>query len=180
MNSGMILRGDGDRDVPTEEFEPLDELDEVAPSVKFEANRFRMLCDNVQNSFSEIDNSMFELLELKDNLLLQFLPPNVSTRITLVISRLYRSYSLSQIPIHELVRLAQLYSQPFDMKSIALKKLYENNETKKRMLNIALQRLSSMESTIRHYQQLRCVENWERMFVVSVRSMQDRIDLCAA
>lgn len=124
-----------------------------------------MLCDNVQNSFSEIDNSMFELLELKDNLLLQFLPANVSTRITLVISRLYRAYSLSQIPIHELVRLVQLYSQPFDIKSVALKKLYDNNETKKRMLNIALQKLTSMENNIRKNQQIRCVNNWEKMFV---------------
>jgi len=124
-----------------------------------------MLCDNVQNSFSEIDNSMFELLELKDNLLLQFLPANVSTRIALVISRLYRAYSLSQIPINELVRLVQLYSQSFDMKSVTLKKLYDNNEMKKRMLNIALQKLTSMESTIRRNQQIRCVNNWEKMFV---------------
>lgn len=146
-----------------EEEEALDDLENIAPSVKLEANKFRMLCFNVQNSLSEIDNSMFELLELKDNLLLQFLPPNVSTRIALVISRLYRAYSLSQIPIHELVRLALLYSQPFDMKSVALQKLYENNETKKRMLNIALTRLTSMESTIRQYQLARSVQNWERM-----------------
>jgi hypothetical protein len=124
-----------------------------------------MLCDNVQNSYSEIDNSMFELLELKDNLLLQFLPANVSTRIALVISRLYRAYSLSQIPINELVRLAHLYSQSFDMKSVALKKLYDNNETKKRMLNIALQKLTSLENHSKRNQQLRSVDNWEKMFV---------------
>jgi hypothetical protein len=124
-----------------------------------------MLCDNVQNSYSEIDNSMFELLELKDNLLLQFLPANVSTRIALVISRLYRAYSLSQIPINELVRLAHLYSQSFDMKSVALKKLYDNNETKKRMLNIALQKLTSLENHSKRNQQLRSVNNWENMFV---------------
>ena len=123
-----------------------------------------MLCDNVQNSVSEIDNSMFELLELKDNLLLQFLPANVSTRITLVISRVYRAYSLSQIPINELIRLVQLYSQSFDMKSIALKKLYDNNETKKRMLNFALQKLMSLESNSRHHRQLRNINNWEKMF----------------
>ena len=124
-----------------------------------------MLCDNVLNSYSEIDNSMFELLELKDNLLLQFLPANVSTRIGLVVSRLYRAYSLSQIPINELVRLAQLYSQSFDMKSVALKKLYDNNEMKKRMLNIALQRLTSLENATKRNQFLRTVSNWEKMFV---------------
>jgi hypothetical protein len=124
-----------------------------------------MLCDNVLNSYSEIDNSMFELLELKDNLLLQFLPANVSTRIGLVVSRLYRSYSLSQIPINELVRLAQLYSQSFDMKSVALKKLYDNNETKKRMLNIALQKLTSLENATKRNQLMRSVSNWEKMLV---------------
>ena len=155
--SGIVTRDQ------TDEFDPVDELEDLAPSVKLEANKFRMLCDNVQTSLADIDNSMFELLELKDNLLLHFLPANVSARIALVVSRVYRAYSLSQIPIHELVRLAQLYSQPFDMKSVALKKLYENNETKKRMLNIALQRLASMESRIRQYQQARCVHNWERM-----------------
>ncbi|CAF1522616.1 unnamed protein product, partial [Rotaria sordida] len=34
-----------------------------------------------------------------------FLPPNVATRIPIVISQLYRAYSLSQVPINELVRL---------------------------------------------------------------------------
>lgn len=122
-----------------------------------------MLCDHVENSLSEIDNSMFELLELKDTLLLQFLPPNVSTRITLVISRLYRAYSLSQIPLHELVRIVQLYSQPFDMKSVIMKKFYEGNEMKKRMLNAALQRLTLMEGNNRRHQQLKCRSNWEKM-----------------
>jgi hypothetical protein len=51
------------------------------------------------------------------------------------------------------------------MKSVALKKLYDNNEMKKRMLNIALQKLTSMESTIRRNQQIKCVNNWEKMFV---------------
>ena len=124
-----------------------------------------MLCDHVQSSLSEIDNSMFELLELKDNLLLLFLPANVSTRITLVISRLYRAYSLSQIPLHELVRIVQLYSQPFDMKSVVIKKFYESNEMKKRMLNAALQRLASLESQNKRHEQLRCINNWEKMLV---------------
>jgi hypothetical protein len=128
-----------------------------------------MVCINVQSSLSEIDNAMFALLELKDNLLLQFLPPNVSTRITLVISRLYRAYSISQIPINELVRLTQLYSQPFDMKSVILKKLHESNETTKRMLNIALQRLSSTEAKLRQNQQLKCIHHWEKMYIVILR-----------
>ncbi|CAF1243358.1 unnamed protein product [Adineta ricciae] len=145
--------------------DPFEELEEFAPSVRIEANKFSMLCDHVENSLSEIDNSMFELLELKDTLLLQFLPPNVSTRITLVISRLYRAYSLSQIPLHELVRIVHLYSQPFDMKSVIMKKFYEGNEMKKRMLNAALQRLTLMEGNNKRYQQMRCISNWEKMYI---------------
>ncbi|CAF0832105.1 unnamed protein product [Didymodactylos carnosus] len=143
----------------------LNELEELAPSTKADANKFQMLCDGLQTCFSEIDNSMMELLELKDNLLLQFLPPNVSARITLVISRLYRAYSLAQIPVHEVIRLVQLYSQPWDQKSAALKKLYETNETKKRILNIAIQRLTSVENQIIHNEQKRCIDNWEKMYI---------------
>jgi hypothetical protein len=50
------------------------------------------------------------------------------------------------------------------MKSVALKKLYDNNEMKKRMLNIALQKLSFMENHIRRNEQIRCINNWEKMF----------------
>lgn len=150
---------------PQEEPDPFAELQEFAPSIRTDANKFRMLCDHVENSLSEIDNSMFELLDLKDNLLLQFLPPNVSTRIALVVGRLYRAYSLSQIPLHELVRIVQLYSQPFDMKSAVMKRFYESNEIKKRMLNAALQRLATMETSNKRQQQLRCINNWEKMFV---------------
>lgn len=160
LNTALLSHNEEQQDLET-----LEELEDLAPSVKSDANKFRMLCDNVLNSYSEIDNSMFELLELKDNLLLQFLPPNVSARITLVVSRLYRAYSVSQIPMGELVRLVQLYSQPFDTKSIALKKLYDNNEMKKRMLNIALQRLTTMDNQIKRHLHLRCITNWEKMLV---------------
>jgi hypothetical protein len=125
-----------------------------------------MLCDNVQNCFFEIDNSMFEILELKDKLLLQYLPRNVLLQITLVLSRFYRAYSQSQIPVYELIRLVQLYSESFDMKCSILKRLYDSNETKKRMLNIALQRLTSMENHTKQYQEQKCIDNWEKMLVI--------------
>jgi len=124
-----------------------------------------MLCDNVENCFFHIDNSMFELLELKDKLLLQYLPRNVLLQITLVLSRFDRAYSQSRVPVYELIRLVQLYSQPFDMKCSVLKRLYDNNETHKRMLNMALQRLTSMENNTKYYQEQKCVNNWEKMSV---------------
>jgi hypothetical protein len=127
-----------------------------------------MLCDNVENCFYEIDNSMFEILELKDKLLLQYLPRNVLLKITLVLSRFYRAYSQSQVPVYELIRLVQLYSEPFDIKCGLLKRLYDSNETKKRMLNLALQKIISMENNTKHYQEKKCIDHWEKMSVDSI------------
>lgn len=125
-----------------------------------------MLCDNVENCFFEIHNSMYEMLELKDKLLLQYLPRNVFQQITLVFSRCYRAYSQVQIPVYELIRLVHLYSEPFDMKCNILKKFYDSNETKKRMLNLALQKLTSMENHTQQYQEQKIINQWEKMFVI--------------
>jgi hypothetical protein len=124
-----------------------------------------MLCDNVQNCFYHIDNSMFEMLELKDKLLLQYLPPKALLQITIVFSRFYRAYSQSQVPVYELIRLVRLYSEPFDKKCVVLKTLYDSNEIKKRMLNIAFQRLTSMGNNLKQYEEQKCINNWEKMSV---------------
>ena len=130
-----------------------------------------MLCDNVQNCFYHIDNSMFEMLELKDKLLLQYLPPNVLLQITIVFSRFYRAYSQSQVPVYELIRLVQLYSEPFDKKCVVLKTLYDSNEIKKRMLNMAFQRLTSMENNLQQYEEQKCINNWEKMSVCDLLNL---------
>jgi hypothetical protein len=109
---------------------------------------------------------MFEILELKDKLLLQYLPRNVLLQITLVLSRFYRAYSQSQVPVYELIRLVQLYSESFDIKYSLLKRLYDSNETKKRMLNLALQKITSMENNTKHYQEQKCIDHWEKMSVI--------------
>ncbi len=130
-----------------------------------------MLCNNVQNCFYEIDKSMFEILELKDKLLLQYLPRNVLLQITLVLSRFVRAYSQTQVPVYELIRLVQLYSQPFDMKCVVLKRLYDSNELKKRMLNSALQKLMLMEEQTKQYQEQKSLDHWEKMSVIILIEM---------
>jgi hypothetical protein len=109
---------------------------------------------------------MFEVLELKDKLLLQYLPRTVSLQITLVFSRFYRAYSQSQIPFDELIRLVRLYSEPWDMKCTVLKRLYDSNEIKKRMLHLAIQRLVSVEHVMQQQQEQRSINNWEKMLVI--------------
>ncbi|CAF3143203.1 unnamed protein product [Rotaria sp. Silwood2] len=145
--------------------ESLEEIAQIAAENKVDTNKFRILCDNVQNCFFEIDNSMFELLEFKDKFLLQYIPLNVSLKITFVLSRLYRAYSQTQVPIYELIRLVQLYSQPFDMKCIPFKRLYDSNEIKKRMLKMASEKLASMENNTKKYEEQKCINNWEKMYI---------------
>ena len=136
-----------------------------------------MLCDNVENCFFEIDKSIFEILELKDKLLLQYLPRNVLLHMTLVLSRFFRAYSQTQIPVHELIRLVQLYSEPFDMKCKVLKRLYDSNELKKRMLNLALQKLSSTEEQRKQCEERKVIDQWEKMLVI-VLDMNCIFELC--
>ena len=104
-----------------------------------------MLSTSVQSYFSEINSSTYELLELKDKFILQYFPANVSLRIILVLSRFCRVYSQSRPPIYELVRFAQLHSESFNMKSIRYKISYDHNETTNRTLNMAIQKLASMQ-----------------------------------
>lgn len=111
----------------------------------------------------EIDQSMFEWIELKDKLLLQYLPRTVALNITLIFSRFYRAYSQSQIPISELLRLVQLYIEPFDMKCEVFKRLYESNEMNKRLLHLALNKLTSADQQSQLYEEQRILSHWEKM-----------------
>ncbi|CAF3940965.1 unnamed protein product [Rotaria sp. Silwood1] len=65
---------------------PFDELEDIVSRVRIDTNKFH-------------------------NLLLQIRPLSVSIRITIVIPSLSRVYSLSQVPINELVHFDQIYSQ---------------------------------------------------------------------
>ena len=130
------------------------------------ANRFLMLCDNVQTCFTLIGNSMFELLEMEDQLLLQSLPTKVLLRITLVLSRFYRAYSQTRIPVYELIDLVQLHNDLFNQRCLLFKRLYDSDEIKKRMLNDALQKITAGEKHTEEHREKKIVDNWEKLFVL--------------
>ncbi|CAF1042089.1 unnamed protein product [Adineta ricciae] len=129
------------------------------------ANRFLMLCDNVQTCFALIDNLMFALLEMKDQLLLQSLPAKVLLRITLVLSRLYRAYSQTQIPVYELIDLVQLHNDLFNQRCLLFKRLYDSDEMKKRMLDVALQRITVGEKHAEEHREKKIIDNWEKLYL---------------
>ncbi|CAH3127380.1 unnamed protein product [Pocillopora meandrina] len=106
-----------------------------------EQQKFKALCEGVQNCLALFQTSLSELLAIKDELLKHALPPSLLLKVALVTGKLFRSSSDLSVPITELVRMVKLYSTPWETKSAALKKLHEDYENKQRQLNVALQKL---------------------------------------
>ncbi|KAL9966991.1 hypothetical protein ACROYT_G025142 [Oculina patagonica] len=129
-----------------------------------EQQKFKKLCEGVQNCLALFQTSLSELLTIKDELLKHALPPSLLLKIALVTGKLFRSSSDLSVPITELVRMVKLYSTPWETKSAALKKLHEDYENKQRQLNVALQKLVLVGIQSERLAQERKVLNWEKLF----------------
>ncbi|XP_015779569.1 PREDICTED: uncharacterized protein LOC107357443 [Acropora digitifera] len=114
---------------------------EGASTPNEDQQKFKKLCDGVQNCLALFQASLCELLAIKDELLKHALPPSLLVKIVLVTGKLFRSSSDLSVPITELVRMVKLYSTPWETKSASLKKLHDDYENKQRQLNVALQKL---------------------------------------
>ena len=130
-----------------------------------ETNKFEILCDGVINSLSETQATLQDLLQLKDSLLLHYLPPPLLFRFAIVVGKVYRSFSDMNTPVNELVRLVRLYSLPWDQNSIALKKLHDMFENKKHMLNIAIKRLTMVDKKTKLFEADKKIQNWEKLYI---------------
>ncbi|KAM7434299.1 hypothetical protein ABFA07_015579 [Porites harrisoni] len=129
-----------------------------------EQQKFKTLCEGVQNCLALFQMSLSELLSIKDELLKHALPPSLLLKVALVTGKLFRSSSDLSVPITELVRMVKLYSTPWETKSAALKKLHEDYENKQRQLNVALQKLVLVGIQSERLAQERKVLNWEKLF----------------
>lgn len=129
----------------------------------FAGDRFSLLCDNVQSCFALIDDSILELLDVKDQLLLQAIPLRVLVRVTLVLSRVFRAYSNAQVPVHELIGLVQAQRDTFNARCALFKRFCDSHELNKRMLNIALQQIAAANNAAEKDQERACVQQWESM-----------------
>lgn len=67
--------------------------------------------------------------------------------------------------INELIRLVDIYSQPFSSKCSILKRFHDSNETKKRLLNLAVQKLTSLANQENVFREQKHLDHWEKMFV---------------
>jgi hypothetical protein len=128
-------------------------------------NKFDTLVDLVNTSFAEVQSSTQELLILKDDLFMQFLPPTLQFKIAVVFGNMYRSLSDLNTPVAELLRLVKIYSASWEKNSALLKKLNEQYESKKQLLNIAIKRLTLVDKSTNMFQKERRIMNWEKLYM---------------
>ncbi|XP_078582397.1 uncharacterized protein LOC144865483 isoform X2 [Branchiostoma floridae x Branchiostoma japonicum] len=129
-----------------------------------EQNKFDALCDGILSAVALLNNSLQEVIDLKDELLEHNLPPNVLVRLAIVSGKIFRSATDLNVPVTELVRLVRVYSEPWDEKSEALKKLHADYESKKRQLNIAIKRLQLVDAHSKRLAREKRIMNWEKLF----------------
>jgi hypothetical protein len=133
---------------------------EIPNSEKFDA-----LIDNVLTSFSEVQLSVQELMQLKDDLLMYYLPPPLLFRIAVVFGKVFRNFSDLNTPVTEMMRLVKIFSASWEKNGAILKKLNDMYENKKQLLNIAIKRLSAVEKKSKLFAREKRIQNWEKLFI---------------
>ncbi len=119
----------------------------------------------VSTSFAEVQSSTQELMELKDDLLMQFLPPTLKFKIAVIFGNMYRSLSDLNTPVNEMIRLVKIYSASWEKNSALLKKINDMYESKKQLLNIAIKRLTLFDKNTNLFQKEKRIMNWEKLYL---------------
>ena len=127
--------------------------------------KFETLEETVLTSFAETQMSVQELMLLKDELLMHFLPPPVLFRLAVVFGRVYRNFSDLNTPVFELLRLVRLFSSSWEKQAKLLKHAQDMYESKKQLLNIAIKRLATVDKNTKLFMREKRVQNWEKLFV---------------
>ncbi|XP_059166381.1 uncharacterized protein LOC131948723 isoform X2 [Physella acuta] len=155
-------RSDGEESDDESEPESDDEAEEGTR--RGEPTKFDNLCDGVLSAIALVNDSLQELLELKDEMLKHSLPPTLLIQTAMISNRLFRSISDLGMPVEELVRLVRVYATPWEEKSAALKKLHEDYDSKQRQLNIAIKRLQLVDAHSKRIAREKRIMNWEKLF----------------
>jgi hypothetical protein len=139
------------------------DLDRI--SIDNETNKFDVLSEGVLTSLCEAQGTLQELLNLKDDLLLHFLPPPLLFRCAVVVGKLYRAFSDLNTPINELTRLVRLNAASWDKQSTVLRDLQKMYAIKKEMLNEAIKRLTLVDHKMQLFEKEKRILNWEKLFI---------------
>lgn len=127
--------------------------------------KFEVLIETCQTSFSEMQIAIQDMLKLKDELLMHFLPPPLLFKLTVIFGKVFRSFSDLNTPVNEMLRLVKIYSTSWEKNSIVLKKIHDLYENKKQLLNLAIKRLAMVDKKTKLFAREKRVLNWEKLFV---------------
>ncbi|XP_069824447.1 uncharacterized protein [Dendropsophus ebraccatus] len=130
---------------------------------------FEGLCDRMLSALCLLQTSVSEVLDVKDEMILQNVPSCVQAQLSLSTSRLFRSLTDLYVPATELVRLVQVFGPQWEQKRLLLEQLQGEHERLQRLLALALQRVQHLESQLHKDAQSQHYRNWEKLFVRLMR-----------
>ncbi|KAG8563724.1 hypothetical protein GDO81_016185 [Engystomops pustulosus] len=119
-----------------------EELKNVDPTM------FDGLCDRMLSALCLLQTSVSEVLDVKDELILQNVPSCVQAQLSLSTSRLFRSLTDLYVPTTELARLVRIFGPQWEQKRQILEQLQGEHERLHRLLALALQRIQHLESQV--------------------------------
>lgn len=131
---------------------------------KLVENKFEDLCSSVTCQQVIWNTCISNIFNLKNELLKHPLPPSLMLKLAITHSELLRSQADLIAPVQELVRLVSVYKQSLEDKSIALKRIDEENERRKVELDIAVRKLEQSYNYEKQWRNDHTLNNWERLF----------------
>ena len=131
---------------------------------KLVETKFEDLCSSVTCQQVIWNQCLANIFNLKNELLKHPLPPSLMLKLAITHSELLRSQSDLIAPVQELVRLVLVYRQSLEDKSIALKRIDEENERRKVELDIAVRKLEQSYNYEKQWRNDHTLNNWERIF----------------
>ncbi|XP_075423103.1 uncharacterized protein LOC142464007 [Ascaphus truei] len=133
------------------------------------AEVFEGLCDRMLSALCLVQTNLSDVLDVKDELILQNVPSSVQTQVSICTSRLYRSLLDLTVPSRELVRLVRVFGPQWEQKLVILKQLQGEHERLQRLLSLALRRVQILEAQSRRAALPLLYRNWEKLFVRLMR-----------
>eukprot|EP00116_Pleurobrachia_bachei_P002684 sb/3462946/ len=131
---------------------------------KENANKFETLC-NIKWSVLSLTCPRESSQNLLKNELLQHqIPPSVEYFERQHVSLNKARVRLLMAPVKELVRLVMVHKQSLEEKSIALKRIDEENQRRKSELDVAVRKLEQTYNYEKQWRRDHTLNNWERMF----------------
>ncbi|XP_063800456.1 uncharacterized protein LOC134968855 isoform X2 [Pseudophryne corroboree] len=122
------------------------ELASPAEAVNEDPAVFEGLCERMLSALCLLQTSVSEVLDVKDEMILQNVPSSVQAQLSLSTSRLFRSLTDLYVPSTELVRMVRVFGPQWEQKRLILEQLQGEHERLQRLLSLSLRRVQHLEA----------------------------------